>query len=176
MNIGLVGGLGSGKTTIANYLVEKYGYTKKSLADPMREIVKNILGIEDKSDPRYRPAMQELGTEWGRKYDKDCWVKYLHKHLDNTATVVDDVRFANEALALIRWGWKLLFLECNGDIRAERCLKRDGNFDSEALLHQSEQDIKNIQKRFISDLIVINTSKSIVEALNKIDFIMKELN
>ena len=37
--LGLSGGRGSGKTTIANYLVEEYGYSKISFAEPVRDIV-----------------------------------------------------------------------------------------------------------------------------------------
>lgn len=173
-NIGLIGNMGTGKTTIANYLVERYGYHKSSLAAPMRQFVTDVLRI-DKHDQRYRPAMQELGTEWGRKYDQDCWVNYLINNLDMYPTVVDDVRFPNEAGALIKAGWMLIYLECPPGIRRQRCLDRDGNYDDKTEGHASETGVDEIEGRFSKDLVYINAGVSVDEVLRQIDGLMKNV-
>jgi len=46
MIIGLVGKKSSGKTTITNYLVEKYNFIEYALANPLKKIA-NIFGFED---------------------------------------------------------------------------------------------------------------------------------
>ena len=55
--LGLSGGRGSGKTTIANYLVEEYGYSKISFAEPVRDIV----GIIDSSRNDDREILANVG-------------------------------------------------------------------------------------------------------------------
>lgn len=149
MNIGLIGKLGSGKTTAANYLASEYGYKRRSLADPMREIVKivypNMLG---KSDPRYRPLMQKLGTDWFRSYDPDVWVNCLlaRVELDIHRVVVDDVRFINEAKALRDRGWRLIYIDTSDEVRKQRCIERDGHWDESVLNHPSETEIDKAAK------------------------------
>ena len=148
MNIAITGKFGSGKTTIANYLAEKHGYTKMSLADPMRRITKEIFGIESKKDPRYRRIMQKLGTDWFRSEDPEVWIKYLLKRVERERkpVVVDDVRFPNEALALSCRGWKLIYLMCPFEERRRRCIQRDGHFDESTLTHPSETGVDEVLK------------------------------
>lgn len=58
--IALVGGLGSGKTTVAQALVNQHGYTRLALADPLKEMVRAIRGREiDKAQDR--ELLQNLG-------------------------------------------------------------------------------------------------------------------
>ena len=171
MNIGIIGKLGSGKTTAANYLVSQYGYIKHSLADPMREIVSNIFGIQDKTDPRYREIMQLLGTDWFRSYDRDVWVNYLKHQIDQRKqpVVCDDVRFLNEAEAMLEWGWKLIYIMCPSDIRIARSLARDGTFDPKCLEHESEMQIDLIYDLLHHDLVIIDGSRSIKYLTRKLD-------
>lgn len=152
MNVAFTGKFGIGKTTAANFLVEKHGFVKMSLADPMRQIVRDIFGIESKKDPRYRQLMQRLGTDWFRAEDPDVWIRYLLKRVQDEyrPIVVDDVRFPNEALALAQNGWKIIYLKCQDDVRIQRCRARDGHFDETTLNHPSEAGIDEIIKCFES--------------------------
>lgn len=45
--VGISGFAGSGKDTIANYLVERYSYQKTSLADPIKRACREIFGFSD---------------------------------------------------------------------------------------------------------------------------------
>lgn len=179
MNVAICGKLGSGKTTVARYLVENYSYERVSFADPMREITQYVLGIKDKTDPRYRPAMQELGTDWGRKWNENCWVDIL---LFKTTTdiqtkmfVVDDVRFQNEVESLLKAGWKFIFLKTKWQERECRCLERDGNFDPASMLHKSETNCDCIAKDFKDDLFFIDNNGSLDSLYRAVDQFM-ELN
>ena len=146
MNVGIIGKMGSGKTTAANFLVEKYGFVKMGLADPIRLIVRDYFGIESKADPRYRRLMQKVGTDWFRSADPDVWVKYLLRSAEkeNKPIVVDDVRFPNEALALSCQGWKLVYLDCPYKLRETRCRERDKQFDHSTVNHPSETGVDDI--------------------------------
>lgn len=96
----LTGTIGVGKDTMADYLVERYGYVKIGMADPMKRIVKDVYeftdeqlwGASDKrnfEDPRYprldstflsaRVALQLLGNEWSRVCYPETWPVYMKR-------------------------------------------------------------------------------------------------
>lgn len=102
MIVGITGHSGAGKDTVADYLVEKYGFVKVALADPLKRICKEVYDFSDlqlwgpseernKPDLRYgtgkgflvpRVALQSLGTEWGRAIYDDTWVDYALRVAD----------------------------------------------------------------------------------------------
>lgn len=47
--LGLSGAAGSGKDTVANYLVKRYGFVKFAVADPLRQEVQQAFGLADRS-------------------------------------------------------------------------------------------------------------------------------
>jgi dephospho-CoA kinase len=176
MNIGIIGGLGSGKSTVAQYLIDNYGYIKMSLADPMRQIAKEFFGYTGKENPKYRPFMQKLGTDWFRSEDDLVWIKHFLRRVEqcnNRRIVCDDCRFINEAEALLNRGWTLLYLDCPVEIRKQRCLSRDGNFDDKALDHPSEKEVEQIKRELSSRLIIIDGSIPIHEVPHQINAVMR---
>jgi thymidylate kinase len=135
-NIAFVGGMGSGKTSAANFLVKKYGYRKESLASPIKFYINDILGI-DKTNSEFREIAQGLGSFF-RKYNPDCWTEYFLKTMGLGPIVIDDVRFENEIKLLLKKDFRIIYLHCSPEIRVERCLARDGVFDRKSLYHESE--------------------------------------
>jgi hypothetical protein len=115
--------MGSGKTTVATYLANQYGYQITPFAKPLRMMMTALLtsfGVPDKEiafllshgketpileipgTPTPRRLMQLLATDWGRNLVHDrIWVEAWqvmaeqHKHV-----VVDDCRFPNEYAAI----------------------------------------------------------------------------
>lgn len=121
--VGILGPAGSGKSMVANYLVEHYGAVRYSLAGPLKEIAKNVFEFSDEQlygtqaqkeadDPRYnfspRWLLQRLGTEGIRKvFGEDIWIDTMINRIRRdrpTLAVCDDVRFVNESTR-IRRGW-----------------------------------------------------------------------
>jgi len=109
--VGLVGRLGSGKTTVADYLEEQYGFSRVKFADPLKDMLRAIGLTEDhieghlKEEPcdllmgqTPRHAMQTLGTEWGRNcLHPNLWVRLWAERAGTKRMVVtDDCRFPNE--------------------------------------------------------------------------------
>lgn len=76
MIIGITGRKGSGKDTVANYLVENHGYTRYGFADPLKKGIQQMFGFTDAQmwgddkemiDPFWgvsgREVLQKFGTE-----------------------------------------------------------------------------------------------------------------
>jgi dephospho-CoA kinase len=115
--IGLLAKKRNGKDTVADYLVENYGFIKLSFADPVKQACKHIFSLTNeqlygdkkeiidhywKKTPR--ELLQIVGTDMFRNnFDKHIWIKSLKKkYLDiiknnqNANIVISDVRFLNE--------------------------------------------------------------------------------
>jgi dephospho-CoA kinase len=123
--IGLSGYAQSGKDTVANYLVNNYGFTKISFADPIRKAlyllnpkvrVADMSGVSlaaavdglgwenlkaESTDAR--ELLQRMGTEVGREmFGKDFWVNQaIIKAREHEKVVFADVRYENEVQAIL---------------------------------------------------------------------------
>lgn len=121
MIIGLGGFAKAGKDTVATHLVEKYGFKQLAFAGPLKQACKEIFSFTDEQvhgdlkevndeywgfSPRF--ALQKVGTECMRDgFDLDIWVKAAGKRImsePDTNWVITDVRFPNEASAVVDWG------------------------------------------------------------------------
>ena len=119
--------MGSGKTEIANRLVEEHGFSLVKFAGPLKTMARGLftgMGLDDKTidrmiegdlketaipglrDATPRHIMQTLGTEWGREViQSDLWVKVAMKRAGSIIqmggrVVIDDLRFGNEFIAV----------------------------------------------------------------------------
>jgi hypothetical protein len=111
--IGLLGKKQSGKDTAGDYLQHKYGFTKYSFADPLKQACHILFDLnhdqlygsitnKETIDPRWnktpRQILQYVGTDLMRnQIRKDFWTHLLKlKYKSNQNTVVTDCRFQNE--------------------------------------------------------------------------------
>ena len=118
--IGLCGPAGSGKSTVADYLIEKRGAQRYGFAHPLKEMVKKALGFTDEQvygtqeqkeaiDPRYghsaRWFLQRIGTEGCRNtFGEDFWTKMCIDTIvrqNQPLVVIEDMRFLNEGNAVL---------------------------------------------------------------------------
>ena len=136
MIIGICGLIGSGKGTVADFLVEQRGFTKISFADKLKDGVASVFGWDremlegntdesrawrEKVDPYWstelgkpvtpRLVLQLFGTDCMRNgfYD-GIWVSLVKQQLlshPETDFVIPDVRFENEADMIRSIGGKL---------------------------------------------------------------------
>lgn len=96
--------MGVGKDTMADYMVEKYGFVKVSMADPFKRIAKEVYEFSDEQlwgpsesrnagDERYprpdgtylspRVVLQLLGNELSRLAYPETWIVYMKRVVDN---------------------------------------------------------------------------------------------
>lgn len=104
----LAGRMRSGKSTIAQHLIDKHGYEKASFAQPLKDDIHDMgfpqWAIDQKPD-WMRKLMQSYGQA-RRALDTRHWVDRLVMELHGAAAngenaiVIDDLRYENEAQAL----------------------------------------------------------------------------
>lgn len=126
--IGLLGFAGSGKGTVADILVSKFGYTKLSFAGPLKDATSVVFGwdrfllegdtsesrdFREEPDPFWsekfgrlftpREALQLMGTEAGRDvFHENLWIFALERKMkQHKKVVISDARFPNE-IAFVR--------------------------------------------------------------------------
>lgn len=113
--IGLLGRAGSGKSTAAKYINEKYGARRLSFAKPLKELAKRLWLFTDEQvygtqeqketiDPRYgfspREALIRLGDEARNVIGLDVWINACFNEMrraEGALFIIEDVRYPNEA-------------------------------------------------------------------------------
>lgn len=98
--VGLVGAAGSGKDAVAEILIRKHGFIRIAFADEVKRIARDDFGWDGRKDAKGRRLLQRVGTECGRAYDPDIWIKKLRldpRFSTSAKMVIPDVRFQNEA-------------------------------------------------------------------------------
>jgi hypothetical protein len=143
MNIGIIGRARVGKDTAGKWFVDQRGYRRVAFADPLKEAALRLDPIVDDGNVGYsfsaarlsevvrgygwerakeigdtRRILQELGASI-RSLDEDFWLRLaLKKTMDandaGVPVVITDVRYRNEAEALVRAGFKLLHIDRPG--------------------------------------------------------------
>ena len=141
MIIGICGFIGSGKDTIADYLVNVRQFRRVSFAGTLKDAVSAVFGwdrellegrtqesrawreqrdewwsqrLEQEITPRY--VLQQWGTEVCRHgYHDEIWVASLENRLRNSHNnvVITDCRFPNEIQAIHRAGGQVIRV-CRG--------------------------------------------------------------
>jgi hypothetical protein len=137
MILGITGLIGSGKDTVADYLIRFHGFKKLSYAGPLKDAVSAVFGWDREmlegttaSSRQWREEVDEWwakrldiphltprwvlqywGTEVCRKnFHNDIWVASIENTLRklNENVVITDCRFANEVDAIKNAGGKVI--------------------------------------------------------------------
>jgi len=143
MIIGLSGYAQVGKDTVAQILVEDYGYTRIGFADTIKKaayLLDPIITLDGvrlahavdrygwdgaKQVPEVRRILQVLGSEIGRDLiDPQIWVELtMHSVHQDDKIVISDVRFRNEAEE-IKWKhgeiWRISRIQKGAPVNVHR--------------------------------------------------------
>jgi hypothetical protein len=154
--IAFCGRAGHGKSTAAQYLVERYGATRFAFAGPVKELARRLYGLTswdtdtaegktsvvriaiDEGADTWRPTVRELlqrvGNECREVLGAGVWVgaclTAIRKHAEGNPgalCVIDDLRYPNEAKAVLGVGGTVITLE-----RPDAPVIADPNHPSEA--------------------------------------------
>ena len=127
MLIGIVGLNGSGKDSVAEYLVDKYHFAHKDLGQEIRQELK-ALGRNYLD----RNEMIALGNEMRQKYGYNYWCKRAIESVASSDIVITSIRNPSEAEEIKSRGGKIIGISANLNVRFQRTIQRvkdnpDGN-------------------------------------------------
>jgi hypothetical protein len=162
--IGIVGAIGSGKDTVADYLCEQHGFQRLAFAAKVKDVAATVFGwnrdqLEGRTpasrawrecmDPYWgitpRQALQQIGTDLFRKQVRDdIWVKSVERELldhPDQNFVLTDCRFPNEVEMVRRLNGKILYLQ-RGFIPVWGAAAASGGYSPESFgIHPSEWNV-----------------------------------
>ena len=170
--IGIVGKIGSGKDTVADYFVDNHGYMKYSFAIPIKDIAVNIFGfttdqvddhlLKETKDDFWgitpRKFLQIVGTDMFREiFRQDVWLKIAERNITDTQKniIIPDIRFENEV--------KFVKEKYNGTII--KIIRYNGLSSTKTNQHKSEKGINDeyidftIDNNYDMDTLVENLKR-----------------
>jgi hypothetical protein len=155
---------GSGKDTTADYLVEKYGFTKIALADYIYVIARELFGMTIKD----RELLIAIGQKM-REIVPTVFIDYtLRKAQQYDRIIITDVRQDNEYRIILNKG----FLPIKPVAEKENCITRiilrDGTCDVSLLNIQSEIGASKYPS------IELNNNGDKKDLYMQLDFVMKQ--
>jgi len=134
MNIILFGEMGSGKSSIAEYLYKNYFYNIYSLGKKIHSECK-IHGNET------REELQQYGQMMRKIFGKDVWCRYLCAEtlFNENKIVIDDGRQLNEYDYFIELDYIPIGIIVDNQLRIDRLSKRvNYEIDPETFNHETE--------------------------------------
>ncbi|SHE67066.1 Dephospho-CoA kinase [Seinonella peptonophila] len=156
--LGLMGQARSGKDTVADYLIENYGYIKFAFGTKLKITANDLFGESTAKD---RGLYQWFGQEC-RKIDSDIWIKLMvadiNTHLslfdevEEVKFVITDIRQPNERLWAKDHGVKVIKIETPLEMRIDRIIERG----DECTLKQLRDETERMLEVMTYDFLVEN--------------------
>lgn len=161
--IGITGTAGSGKGTVAQYLVDRYGFEHFSVRDFLIEEIKRR-GMDVNRD-----SMIEVANDLRKRYGAEYIVMELYKKVvkEDCNYVIESIRTVGEVEALkkkdhfILWG-----IDAPMDIRYKRIRKRSNQSDMISFDKFKKQEEKETSSK-------LKTEQNITECMNMTDVVFK---
>lgn len=161
--IGITGTAGSGKGTVAQYLVDRYGFKHFSVRDFLIEEIKRR-GMEINRD-----SMIEVANDLRNMYGAEYIVMELYRKAEKEGCncVIESIRTVGEVEALKKkknfliWG-----IDAPLDIRYERITKRNNSSDMVNFEKFKKQEEKETSSK-------LKTEQNITECMKMADVILK---
>jgi len=163
--IALGGKMGTGKSSIADFLVKAFQFKRYSFAAKLKELARELFNMDIKD----RVLLQMLGTKI-REIEADAWVNYVMKQVNTEAPlrcVIDDMRYLNEADILRENGFILVKLQCSTNVRLNRNIT---GLNKRTATHPSEVEIDAIDADY-----EIDTSGSLEDCYKQIMLVLEEI-
>lgn len=157
MKIAIAGKAGSGKTTLAEFFVKKYGFTRTGFANAVKKVGMDEFGLsyeEAFGAKKNRTVLQDIGHGRRVEFGENYWVnKFLEQTNGQDNLIVDDMRYRNEFITLKDNGYILIRIDSPEEIRQNRI----PNTYPENPNHPSETDLDDIPIQDW-DVFIKNTS------------------
>jgi dephospho-CoA kinase len=163
LKVALFGYMRSGKDTVAERLIDKYGFTRFAFGDGIRTVTRAMFPEQYEGGNKPRALLQGFG-QMARQFDPDVWVKYCFREIEQAKPeriVITDLRQPNEYKALYDAGFTIINVHTDEDIRIQRMIEAGDKFDPADLYHETELHMKD----FAYDLRITNNGT--IDDLNR---------
>ena len=177
--IGLAGQISSGKDTIADYIVKKYGGVSLSFSQPLRDILNRAF------QPIDRANLVWLGQTLVDRFGTDILSKIIYKEIessDKKIFVLPNIRREGDVSCFKDLpGYILIGVETDPKICYERLVKRSQNVDDQVKTwEQFQKDLQLSTEVTIDGLIKkssiqINNNGSLEDLYKQVDKMIEEL-
>ena len=176
MKVAICGPMASGKTTIADYLVEHHGFVKLSFATGVKAMGAKIIetmideGIlpPEAAGKKHRAVLQAIGAE-GRRLRPTIWIEDALNQADSHENVViDDMRYINEAKLAHDQGFvnvRLCISENLQKSRLQRTYPDDWESHWGARADSSEQEIYQIPIDHMKAELIVEDGPHCIEQI-----------
>lgn len=165
-NILIAGRAGSGKDTVADYLVKEYGYKKIGFADYVYKIAEELFGMKGKN----RKLLQDIAQSL-RRIDSNVLVKHAFYKIDEiqNPVVIADCRQPNEYVTAVQNEFIPIRVVADEKVRLERLIMRDKQSQYKSLLEANiETGVDNYE------FIEINNTKTKEELFKQVDLLLEQ--
>lgn len=168
IKIGLVGKAGTGKDTVAAYLVAVYGFRKFAFADKLKEIDTELFGP---TGGKNRKRLQEFG-QFCRKINPNVWIEQLDKKLRgyNGNAVITDIRQWNELRYCQDNGFVIVKIVAETKVRLKRMQERGDQFTLIDLMHETEMQMDEFPYDYW-----IDNNGTFNDLTNQTDYIIRDI-
>lgn len=188
--IGIIGSIGSGKDTSADWMIQNKGFQRLAFATKVKDVAHVVFGWDreklegltkesrawrEEVCPFWnitpRKALQLIGTEMFRKMiDDQVWVKTVVKQIQesNKNTVITDCRFENEFQAIKDLGGKILYIQRGPEPEWASKAASGAEFDEKYGVHVTDWNIYVLKGK--ADIVIENngTLKDLYDTLAEI--------
>lgn len=178
-NIGIRGGLRSGKDSVGDYLASKYGYTKFAFGDELKADFHRRYP-EIPREPKPRAGYQFHGQFMREQVGENVWIDACFRSIKYSRicpvsgtegpVVITDVRQPNEFSTLQSAGYVLIRVEAPEGLRIQRAVESGDTFNYADLMHGTETALDG----YAADFTVTNDG-TLDELYAQIDGIMARL-
>lgn len=188
--IGLTGGIGSGKSTVANYIASKGipvyiadDEAKRLMElDEAKQKIQSLFSesIFNKDQTLNRKRIAELVFNNPSKLQElNAFVHSLvHQHFKNWVKEHENFPFVIKEVAILfetggnKQCDKVILITAPEDLRIERACNRD-NVDRETVLNRMKNQLPEAEKELLSDYVIHNID--LKQTFKEVDVILKKL-
>ena len=188
--IGLTGGIGSGKSTVANYIASKGipvyiadDEAKRLMElDEAKQKIQSLFSesIFNKDKTLNRKRIAELVFNNPSKLQELNAVVHplVHQHFKNWVKEHENFPFVIKEVAILfetggnKQCDKVILITAPEDLRIERACNRD-NVDRETVLNRMKNQLPEAEKELLSDYVIHNID--LKQTFKEVDVILKKL-
>ncbi len=159
---------GSGKDTLADHLVEHYGFKKYAFADKVYDVSEDLFDMQQKDRPTLVAVAEKL-----REVDKKVWLNYCIRKIEKEGldkVVISDVRKRVEYEYLRENGWELIMVYCTPVEAVRRLKKRDNDEAHENIIVNASLDSE--LRDLVGVIPTVDNTDGLEDAINELENIL----